>query len=179
MSVTYAVLSSSLPPNYPSVPPVIEIESNESGSFTFTDSDELYDILMQAAISRVGGIMVYDLVTLAQEHMPLLIARKQEEREKQRETDEERRKAIELEDALRHPSKGYVPGRLWKDIVTGTDLDEREEGGSGEESSDDETAWPVKSRTKGVYHPRDFIGTVSAIIAKLPPYLQITRVCDQ
>ena len=120
--------------------------------------------------------MVYDLIILAQEHMPLLVKRKEVEKERQREVDEERRKRIDLEDALRHPKKDYLPSHLWPNI-SGTDLDEERDNGDQEDDSDEET--PIKYQTRAVYHPRGFIGTISAIIAKLPPFLQITRVWER
>ena len=60
----------SLPPNYPCVPPVFEIEANQSGSFSYRDADELFDLLMVESINQVGGMMVFDLVTIAQDYMP-------------------------------------------------------------------------------------------------------------
>lgn len=62
--------SHSLPPNYPCVPPVFEIEANQSGSFSYLDADELFDLLMAESINRIGGMMVFDLVTITQEFMP-------------------------------------------------------------------------------------------------------------
>ena len=60
----------SLPPNYPCVPPVFEIEANKSGSFSYQDADDLFDLLMMESYKRVGGMMVFDLVTIAQDYMP-------------------------------------------------------------------------------------------------------------
>ena len=48
---------------------MFEIEANESGSFGFTHADKLYDILMKESYKRVGEIMIFDLVAIAQEHM--------------------------------------------------------------------------------------------------------------
>ena len=59
----------SFPGNYPCVPPVFEIEANQSGSFNYRDADELFDLLMLEALKRVGEMMVFDLISLAQEHM--------------------------------------------------------------------------------------------------------------
>ena len=61
--------SFSFPDNYPSVPPVFEIEANQSGSFTFRDADHLFDLFMVESLKRVGQMMVFDLVSLAQEHL--------------------------------------------------------------------------------------------------------------
>ena len=58
-----------MPANYPSVPPILEIEANQSGSFTYRDADNLFDLLMEESLKRVGEMMVFDLVTIAQEHM--------------------------------------------------------------------------------------------------------------
>ena len=60
----------SLPPNYPCVPLVFEIEANRSGSFNYHDADDLFDLLMTECINRVGGMMVFDLVTIAQDYLP-------------------------------------------------------------------------------------------------------------
>ena len=60
----------SLPPNYPCVPPVFEIEANKSGSFSYRDADELFDLLMTESINLVGGMMVFDLITITQDYMP-------------------------------------------------------------------------------------------------------------
>ena len=60
----------SLPPNYPCVPPVFEIEANKSGSFSYRDADDLFDLLMMESFKRVGGMMIFDLVTIAQDYMP-------------------------------------------------------------------------------------------------------------
>ncbi len=49
---------------------MFEIEANRSGSFTYRDADELFDLLMAESINRIGGMMVFDLVTFAQEYMP-------------------------------------------------------------------------------------------------------------
>ena len=67
----------SLPSNYPCVPPVFEIESNQSGSFTFSEADELFEHLMGVAITRLGGTMLYELITLSQDHMQHLLVKKQ------------------------------------------------------------------------------------------------------
>ena len=58
-----------MPANYPSVPPILEIEANQSGSFTYRDADNLFDLLMEESLKRVGEMMVFDLVTIVQEHM--------------------------------------------------------------------------------------------------------------
>lgn len=59
----------SFPPNYPSVPPVFEIEANKSGSFTYRDADALFDLMMVESLKRVGEMMVFDLITMAQDHL--------------------------------------------------------------------------------------------------------------
>lgn len=60
----------SLPASYPCVPPVFEIEANSSGSFSYHDADDLFDLLMRESINRVGAMMVFDLVSIAQDYMP-------------------------------------------------------------------------------------------------------------
>ena len=59
----------SLPADYPCAPPVFEIEANQSGSFSFTHADKLYDLLMKESYKRVGRMMIFELVAIAQEHM--------------------------------------------------------------------------------------------------------------
>ena len=59
----------SLPPNYPSVPPVFELEASQSGVCTYSDADELYDCLVTESLKRIGDMMIFDLVTMAQEFM--------------------------------------------------------------------------------------------------------------
>ena len=60
----------SLPDNYPCVPPIFEIETNQLGSFNYRDADNLFDLLMEESLKRIGEMMVFDLITLTQEHMP-------------------------------------------------------------------------------------------------------------
>ena len=59
----------SFPGNYPCVPPVFEIEANQAGSFNYRDADDLFDLLMTESLKRVGEMMVFDLITITQEHM--------------------------------------------------------------------------------------------------------------
>jgi hypothetical protein len=51
------------------VPPILEIEANQSGSFSYRDADGLFERLMVESLNRVGEMMVFDLVTMAQEYM--------------------------------------------------------------------------------------------------------------
>ncbi len=60
----------SLPANYPAVPPVFEIETNQSGSFNYHDADDLFDLLMKESLNQLGEIMIFNLINTAQEHMP-------------------------------------------------------------------------------------------------------------
>ena len=60
---------SSLPCNYPCVPPVFEIEANQSGSFSYRDADNLFELLMEESLKCVGQTVVFDLVSLTQDHM--------------------------------------------------------------------------------------------------------------
>ena len=60
----------SLPASYPCVPVVFEIEANTSGSFSYKDADDLFDLLMKESLNRVGAMMIFDLVTIAQDYMP-------------------------------------------------------------------------------------------------------------
>ena len=59
----------SLPANYPSVPPVFELESSPSGVCSFSDADELYDTITTECFKRIGHAMIFDLVTIAQDFM--------------------------------------------------------------------------------------------------------------
>lgn len=49
---------------------MFEIEANSSGSFSYHDADDLFDLLMRESINRVGAMMVFDLVSIAQDYMP-------------------------------------------------------------------------------------------------------------
>lgn len=59
------------PPNYPCEPPMfeIEIENNQSGSFSYTNADELYDRLMKESYKWIGQMMIYELLVTAQDYM--------------------------------------------------------------------------------------------------------------
>ncbi len=59
----------SIPANYPCVPPILEIEANQSGSFDYRDADRLFDLLLEESLKRVGEMMVFDLITIAQDYM--------------------------------------------------------------------------------------------------------------
>jgi hypothetical protein len=102
----------SLPPSYPCVPPVFEIEANSSGSFSYHDADDLFDLLMRESINRVGGMMIFDLVTIAQDYMPDLIERKRVRAERRALAERERRETMELEEAFRENTKS-IPGEIW------------------------------------------------------------------
>ena len=54
---------------YPSVPPVFELESSPSGVCSFSDADELYDIITTECFKRIGHAIIFDLVTIAQDFM--------------------------------------------------------------------------------------------------------------
>lgn len=159
----------SLPHNYPCVPPVLEIETNQSGSFTFADADNLFDQLMQTAITRLGSTMIYDLITQSQDLMPGLIQRKKEETQIRKDMEEERRKDIELNDALRSKKKGFIPDKLWSDLIANSEFETKEE-----EEQEEEGMSFVSSGKH--YHPKLFVGSISNIIQKLPSSIQITRI---
>lgn len=161
-----------MPPNYPGVPPVFEIEANRSGTFTFTDSDELFDTLTKEAINRVGGTMLYDLITIAQEQLVQILDKREKERETRLTLDEERRQQIELDDALKS-KKGSILGPLWGDVGVVEGAESTENGAESTENRAEHLSFRNIDRT---YHPREFIGSISNIIKKLSSNLQITRV---
>ena len=49
---------------------MFEIEANSSGSFSYRDADNLFEMLVKEAAGRVGDMMIFDLVTMAQDYMP-------------------------------------------------------------------------------------------------------------
>ena len=51
------------------MPPVFEIEANQSGSFTYRDADVLFDLLMEECLKRAGEMMMFDMISIAQEHL--------------------------------------------------------------------------------------------------------------
>ena len=69
----------SLPSCYPAVPPVFEIETNKSGTFTFSDADRLYRLLEEMSLARIGSTAIFDLVSLAQEELAELVSRKDQD----------------------------------------------------------------------------------------------------
>ena len=166
---TYVPYYLSLPHNYPCVPPVLEIETNQSGSFTFADADNLFDQLMQTAITCLGSTMIYDLITQSQDLMPGLIQRKKEETQLRKDMEEERRKDIELNDALKSKKKGFIPDKLWSDLIANSEFESKEE----EEQKEEGMSFVSSGKH---YHPKLFVGSISNIIQKLPSSIQITRV---
>lgn len=139
----------SLPPNYPCVPPVFEIETNRSGSFTFSEADNLFDQLMQTAMSRLGSTMIYDLITMSQDYMQEIIKKKKETLSSQEIKED---KIIRTETETTETKT--------ETIVTGTGAEQTE----------------VIIRECDYYRPKQFVGSISDIISKLPSNVQITRV---
>ena len=139
----------SLPSNYPCVPPVFEIETNKSGSFTFSEADNLFDQLMQTAITRLGGTMIYDLIIMSQDYMQEIIKKKKETLSSQ-EIREDRTIRTETETTETETET----------IVTGTGAEKTE----------------VIIKECDYYRPKQFVGSISDIINKLPSNVQITRV---
>lgn len=156
---------------------MLEIEGNQAGSFTFADADKLFDTLMKEAINRLGGIMIFDLITLSQEQLTNALDKHKKDAEIRQHLDEERKKQIELEDALKS-KKGFILSSLWSDLTVSSEDngsgDQLEgEGSLGEES---QGCTPSFTNRRANFHPGEFIGSITNIIKKLPPNLQITRV---
>lgn len=72
---------SSLPSEYPIIPPIFEIEGH--GSLSSAKADELYSLLMNEACSRLNSLMIYDLITIAQEFVQETIQVIKEKRRKE------------------------------------------------------------------------------------------------
>lgn len=71
-----------MPPNYPCIPPVFEIETNQSQSLSYRDADQLYDLLMMEATNGLGKGVIFSLVSAARDFVAeLLEKRLQEEQE--------------------------------------------------------------------------------------------------
>jgi len=81
MSDTHDVMRSlySLPPNYPCIPPVFEIETNQSQSLSYRDADQLYDLLMMEATNNLGKGVIFGLVTTARDFIAELLERRLQE----------------------------------------------------------------------------------------------------
>lgn len=130
---------------------------------------------MKESINRVGGIMVYDLVTIAQEQLEKALDRYKQRMEERMKNDEERKKQIELEDALKS-KKGFIPTTIWGGMNTESAVDPSKEAESMNEEQENQ---PIlhSGFSGGIHvHPRQFIGPVSNILKVLPPTLEITRV---
>lgn len=72
---------SSLPPNYPCIPPVFEIETNQSQSLSYRDADQLYDLLMMEATNGLGRGVIFGLVSAARDFVAELLEKRLQERE--------------------------------------------------------------------------------------------------
>ena len=70
----------SLPSQYPIIPPIFEIEGH--GSLSSAKADELYSVLMKEADSRLNSLMIYDLITIAQEFVEETMTKIREKRKK-------------------------------------------------------------------------------------------------
>jgi hypothetical protein len=142
----------SLPPNYPCIPPIFEIESNQSGSFTFAEADELFDKLMQIAMATIGRTMVYDLITYAQDYMQELIKKKKDHLLAL--------STVTAETVTTETKQPVTAGNAYKGSGMQTDEHHKEEVMEQEH-----------------YHPRMFVGSLADVICKMPPSVQIIRVC--
>ena len=67
-----------MPSQYPYIPPIFEIEGH--GSLSSAKADELYSVLMKEACSRLNSLMIYDLITIAQEFVQETMAKVREKR---------------------------------------------------------------------------------------------------
>lgn len=78
----------SLPPNYPCIPPVFEIETNQSQSLSYCDADQLYDLLMTEATNGLGRGVIFGLVSTARDFVAELLERRLQEQKilKQKDT---------------------------------------------------------------------------------------------
>jgi hypothetical protein len=70
-----------LPSQYPIIPPIFEIEGH--GSLSSAKADELYSVLMEEACSRLNTLMIYDLISVAQDFVEQTIAKVREKRKKE------------------------------------------------------------------------------------------------
>ena len=79
----------SLPPNYPCIPPVFEIETNQSQSLSYRDADQLYDLLMMEATNGLGRGVVFGLVSTARDFVAELLERRLKEQGMSKQKDAE------------------------------------------------------------------------------------------
>jgi hypothetical protein len=70
-----------LPSQYPIIPPIFEIEGH--GSLSSAKADELYSVLMEEACSRLNTLMIYDLISVAQDFVEQMMAKVREKRKKE------------------------------------------------------------------------------------------------
>ena len=78
----------SLPPNYPCIPPVFEIETNQSQSLSYHDADQLYDLLMTEATNGLGRGVVFALVSTARDFVAELLEKRLQELSKQKNAEQ-------------------------------------------------------------------------------------------
>ena len=76
LSCAYNLFYSSLPPNYPCIPPVFEIETNQSQSLSYCDADQLYDLLMMEATNGLGKGVIFGLVSTARDFVVELMEKR-------------------------------------------------------------------------------------------------------
>ncbi len=112
------------------------------------------------------------MVTISQEQLMNVLDIRIQENEKRLLRDEERKKLIELDDALKS-KKGFIPSSLWSSDLFDTGAESQENGAESLESGAESI---INKHSNSNYHPREFIGSIDSIIKQLPPNLQITRV---
>lgn len=83
------IVRHSIPDEYPSVVPVFELEAAKHHEMTMSDADYVYDQLLAAALSHIGTVMVYDLVSLATDLVEKVV-------EKRRKKEAERAEAEQV-----------------------------------------------------------------------------------
>ena len=68
-----------LPPDYPNSIPIFEINNSQSQILTFTETDLLYDKLLQSAFDQRGAPMIYNLVQLVHDSCEEIILSKKKQ----------------------------------------------------------------------------------------------------
>ena len=85
-----------MPPNYPCIPPVFEIETNQSQSLSYRDADQLYDQLMMEATNGLGRGVVFALVSTARDFVAELLERRLQEQELSKQKDAEQPTKVQV-----------------------------------------------------------------------------------
>ena len=94
-----------LPSQYPIIPPIFEIEGH--GCLSSGKADELYSVLMKEADSRLNTLMIYDLITVAQEFVQEIMANVREKKKKEIVCKEPKPEEVTSDDVMEE-SKHYT-----------------------------------------------------------------------